>query len=77
MDILIPDGGAKGNGGEKVSGFVLLQVEIIDEGQKDSESGGARAHFLPISGGSSKTNLSVTGAEKKPAKVKKPNLNIS
>lgn len=59
MDILIPERGDKGNSGEKVSGFVLHQVEIIDEGPKDSESGGARAYFLSKTDGSSKTNLSV------------------
>lgn len=60
--------------GDTMIGFVLNQVERLDEGQKKND--GARTHFLPKSSIQGKNMLNVKDAEKKSAKVKKPNPSL-
>ncbi|XP_026389889.1 uncharacterized protein LOC113284604 [Papaver somniferum] len=60
--------------GDTMIGFVLNQVERLDEGQKEND--GARTHFLPKSSIQGKNMLNVKAAEKKSPKVKKPNPSL-
>lgn len=64
--------GSSNSAGENAS-FVQTQVEKLDEGQKDLDLSGARAHFLPKSSVQGKSTLNVKIAERKPPKAKKLN----